>query len=131
MRTTIIAAALILSFCFAFADETCRTSLYPSPAKAELSALQLSDTQKEKVRTLQQTYRDETKPIQTAMRAALRQYSHARSSGDLAAAEAYRPTIDSYHAELKQRRAAFDEKVIDVLTPEQRVRWQALRANSH
>lgn len=106
MRTMIIVAALILSASFGYAAESCRT--------VSKEARTLTADQKQKVRELRRSFHAETAALTAAHRETLKQYQTAQRSGDTATAESLKPMLESYRAEMKQRRAVLDERIAAV-----------------
>jgi protein CpxP len=90
--------------------------------------LNLTDAQKQQIKDVQQSFRDENKAFFDAARDTRRQIREAKEAGDTARLESLKATAKSQHAQMKQLRDAKMQRIEAVLTTEQRAQWQTLKA---
>jgi len=90
--------------------------------------LNLSEAQKQQVADLQKQFRAGNEPFLSSLRQTKTDYHAAREAGDTARAEALRATLDSQKAELKQRNKTQHERIVALLSPEQRAQLEAMKA---
>lgn len=90
--------------------------------------LNLTDAQKQQIRDLQQSFRDANEPLFTQARDTHRQLREARQAGDNERVTALQAQAKSQRAQLQQLRAQQKERILALLTPEQRAQWEALKA---
>ena len=90
--------------------------------------LNLTDAQKQQIKDVQQSFRDENKAFFDTVRDTRRQIREAKEAGDTARLESLKATAQSQHAQMKQLRDAKMQRIEAVLTTEQRAQWQALKA---
>jgi len=90
--------------------------------------LNLNDAQKQQIRDLQKSFRESNKAFFEQARDTRRQMREARQSGDQSALEALKATAKSQREQMKQLRGEQRERVVALLTPEQRTQFDAMRA---
>ena len=90
--------------------------------------LNLTDAQKQQIKDVQQSFRDENKAFFDAARDTRRQIREAKEAGDTARLESLKATAQSQRAQMKQLRDARMQRIEAVLTTEQRAQWQSLKA---
>ena len=90
--------------------------------------LNLTDAQKEQIREINRTFREQNKPFFESSRSTRQQLREAKKAGDQARVEALKGTLESQRAQFKQLRATQRQRVLAVLTPEQRTQLDALKA---
>ncbi|HJQ37479.1 MAG TPA: Spy/CpxP family protein refolding chaperone [Thermoanaerobaculia bacterium] len=93
--------------------------------------LNLTDAQKEQIKTLNQSFRESNKAFFEQTRDTRRQMREAREAGDQARLDALKATAQSQHAQMKQLREAQQQRVLSVLTAEQRAQFEAMKAERH
>jgi periplasmic protein CpxP/Spy len=90
--------------------------------------LNLTDAQKQQVKTLNQQFREENKAFFQSVRQTRQEARAAKEANDTAKLDALKPTIDSQRAQMKQLRDAQESKVLSILTPDQQSQYRALKA---
>ena len=90
--------------------------------------LNLTDAQKQQIADLNKSFRDANKAFFDASKQTREQFKAAKDANDTAKLDALRPTMDAQHAQMKQLRAAQDAKIRAILTPEQRIQLDTLKA---
>jgi Spy/CpxP family protein refolding chaperone len=90
--------------------------------------LNLTDAQKEQIRTMNQTFRDSNKEFFEQARDTHRQMREARQAGDQARLESLKATAQSQRAQMKQLHTEQRQRVLALLTPEQRAQFEAMKA---
>jgi periplasmic protein CpxP/Spy len=90
--------------------------------------LNLTDGQKQQIRTIQQNFRDQNKAFFESTRTTFQQFREAKKANDTARVEALKPTIEANREQMKTLRDAQRQQVLNVLTAEQRTQWEALKA---
>jgi protein CpxP len=90
--------------------------------------LNLTDTQKQQMKELDQSFRDANKAFFESAHQTRTAFKAAKEANDTAKLGSLRPTMDAQHAQMKQLRAAQDVKVRAILTAEQRVQLDAMKA---
>jgi Spy/CpxP family protein refolding chaperone len=90
--------------------------------------LNLTDTQKQQVRETQQSFREQNKAFFEQMKDTHRQMREAKQSGDAARIDALKATVQSQRERMKQLRQEQTERIVALLTPEQRAQFDALKA---
>jgi Spy/CpxP family protein refolding chaperone len=90
--------------------------------------LNLTDTQKQQIKGLNQQFRQDNKAFFQSFRQTKKDAKAAKQANDTAKLDALKPTIDSQKAQMKQLRAAQEAKVLSVLTPDQQTQYKALKA---
>lgn len=90
--------------------------------------LNLSEAQKQQIKDAQTSFRDENKAFFETARDTRRQMREAKEAGDTARLEQLKATAQSQHARMKELRTAQHQRIMNLLTPEQRTQWEALKA---
>lgn len=90
--------------------------------------LNLSDAQKQQIKDAQTAFRNENKAFFDQARDTRRQIRAAKEAGDAARVEQLKATAKSQHARMKELRSAQHERILALLTPDQRAQWDALKA---
>ena len=90
--------------------------------------LNLTDAQKDQMKALHRSFREENKAFFDSVRATRQELKAAKQAGDQAKIDSLKPTIESQRAQMKQLHAAQKEKFLSILTPEQRTQLEALKA---
>ena len=90
--------------------------------------LNLSEAQKQQIKDTQTAFRNENKAFFDTVRDTRRQIKEAREAGDSARAEQLQATAQSQHARMKELRQTQHQRILALLTPEQRTQWEALKA---
>ena len=90
--------------------------------------LGLSDAQKQQVRDIKQASRESNKPLFESHRQTMQDFRAAKQAGDTAKADALKSTLESQRAQLKQIHEADMQKVLSILTPDQRAKFDAMKA---
>jgi protein CpxP len=90
--------------------------------------LNLSDAQKQQIKDAQASFRNENKAFFDTVKDTRRQIREAKEAGDTARAEQLKATAQSQHARMKELRTAQHQRILALLTPEQRTQWEALKA---
>lgn len=91
--------------------------------------LNLSDAQKQQIKDAQASFRNENKAFFDQVRDTRRQIREAKEAGDAARAEQLKATAKSQHERMKALRTEHRQRILALLTPEQRTQWEALKAD--
>jgi Spy/CpxP family protein refolding chaperone len=96
---------------------------------ARLAAkLNLTDTQKQQWQAIQNDFRRDNASFFQQAKQTREEFHAAKEAGDTAKADALKPTLDSQRAQMKQLRDAQEQKLVALLTPEQKAQYDALKA---
>jgi len=90
--------------------------------------LNLTDAQKEQIRAIKQETREQNAAFFQSLRQTRQDLRAAREANDTAKLDALKGTLESQHAQMKQIRDAEQQRVLRVLTPEQRTQCEQLKA---
>lgn len=90
--------------------------------------LGLTDAQKQQIRDIRKGFYEANKPLFQQARATRQELRAAKQAGDQAKVDALKPALQSQRAQFKELRAAQEQKIAQVLTPEQRAQWDTLKA---
>lgn len=90
--------------------------------------LNLSEAQKQQIKDAQTAFRNENKAFYETVRDTRRQIKAAKEAGDTALVEQLKTTAQSQFARMKELRQAEQQRILTLLTPEQRTQWEALKA---
>jgi Spy/CpxP family protein refolding chaperone len=90
--------------------------------------LNLTDTQKQQIRDLSESFRTQNQPLFAAAKQTRTDLKAAREAGDTARAQQLAAALETQHAQLKQAREAQTERVRALLTTEQRAQWDTMKA---
>jgi protein CpxP len=88
--------------------------------------LNLTDAQKEQIRTIRTNNREQNKAFFEQSRATFEQFREAKKANDTAKLEQLKPALEKQRAQMKQFRAAERQQILALLTPEQRTKFDAL-----
>ena len=90
--------------------------------------LNLTDAQKQQVKALRESFRAENEPQRTQMRQLTTDLRAAKEANDTARAESLKAQIEAQRATFKQRADAQHQRLLAILTAEQRAQLEAMRA---
>jgi periplasmic protein CpxP/Spy len=90
--------------------------------------LNLTEAQKQQLSAIQKNFRDQNKAFFDQARATRKQFHDAKEANDTAALEALKPTMEAQRAQMNQLRDAQRQQVLNILTPEQRTQFEAMKA---
>jgi periplasmic protein CpxP/Spy len=90
--------------------------------------LNLNDAQQQQIRDLQKSFRENNKQVFENARALHQEFRAAKEAGDTAKLESLKPQMEAQRAQMKQLHDAQQQRLLSVLTPEQRTQWEALKA---
>ncbi len=90
--------------------------------------LGLTDAQKEQIKAINKQTREENKAFFEQSRQTMREFFAAKKANDTAKADSLKPAVEANRAQMKAIRAAQEQKIAAVLTPEQNAQWQQLEA---
>lgn len=90
--------------------------------------LNLTDGQKEQIRAIKKETREQNAAFFQSLRQTRQDLRAAREANDTAKLDALKGTLESQHAQMKQIRDAEQQRVLSVLTPEQRTQFEQLKA---
>lgn len=90
--------------------------------------LNLSEGQKIQMKQFHEEFRAANEPLRNAMRTTTTEIRAARKAGDAARVEALRPTLEQQRTEMRERRAGQHERMLAILTPDQRAQLEAVKA---
>jgi protein CpxP len=96
--------------------------------------LDLTDAQKEQVKAIRQETREQNAAFFDSFRSTMQQFREAKKANDTARADALKATVQSQRAQMKQIRDAEKQRILSILTADQRAQfeqWQANRAERH
>ena len=131
---TAVAAAFALSATLAFAGPGHEgRGGHGKGGRGEFSAklaekLNLTDSQKAQIKTLQEQFRADNAPFRDQSKALFDSFKAAKEANDTAKIEALKPQMEAWHAQMKQRREAQMNRVLSVLTADQRAQFDAMKA---
>jgi protein CpxP len=91
--------------------------------------LNLSDAQKQQIRDMRHSFRDQNKAFFDSVRATREQLRAARQSGDTAKAQQLAAQAEGQRAQMQELRKAEHEKMLTILTPEQRTQLEQMKAD--
>ncbi|HYK02406.1 MAG TPA: Spy/CpxP family protein refolding chaperone [Thermoanaerobaculia bacterium] len=88
--------------------------------------LNLTDAQKEQIKTIRTNNREQNKAFFEQSRATFEQFREAKKANDTAKLEQLKPALERQRAQMKQFRDAERQQILALLTPEQRTKFDAL-----
>lgn len=91
--------------------------------------LNLTDAQKQQMKALHETFRTENAALFDAVKATKTQLREARKANDVARAQTLAATLEGQTAQLRTKRVAQHEKMLSILTPEQRAQLETWKAD--
>lgn len=90
--------------------------------------LNLTDAQKQQMRDLQKSFRENNKQVFEDAHALRKEFRAAKEAGDTAKLESLKPRMEAQRAQMKQLHDAQQTRILALLTPDQRTQWEALKA---
>jgi len=90
--------------------------------------LNLTDAQKEQIKAIQKETHQENAAFFQTMRQTREDFRAAKEANDTAKLDALKATFDSQRAQMKQIRDAENQRILGVLTPDQRTQFEQLKA---
>jgi len=90
--------------------------------------LNLTDAQKSQVRDLNKSFREQNKPFFDEVRATRQEIRAAKEANDTARLDSLKATAQSQRAQMKQLHDAQKQRILSVLTAEQRQQYETLKA---
>lgn len=90
--------------------------------------LNLSEGQKLQIQEAQKSFREQNKAFFDSARETRRQLREAKEAGDTARLEQLKATAKSQRAQMKTLGEAQTQRIVALLTPEQRTQWDAMKA---
>jgi protein CpxP len=90
--------------------------------------LNLTDAQKSQVRDLNKSFREQNKPFFEQVRATRQEIRAAKQANDTARLDSLKGTAEAQRTQMKQLHDAQKQRILSVLTPEQRQQYEALKA---
>jgi protein CpxP len=90
--------------------------------------LNLTDAQKQQIRDLHKSFREQNKATFENAREARKAFREAKKANDTARMEQVKPAMEAQRAEFKQLRDARRQQLLSILTPEQRTQFEAMKA---
>jgi protein CpxP len=126
----VVAVVLALGATFAFAHGNGEHGRFGRHDMASRLAekLNLTDAQKQQVADIKKGTRDENAAFFETARRTREEMRTAREANDTAKLDSLKATADSQRAQMKQIREAEMAKIVAILTPEQRTKFDALKA---
>jgi Spy/CpxP family protein refolding chaperone len=88
--------------------------------------LGLSEAQKTQMQQMMETFRGENQSLMDAMKQTRTELRDARQANDTARAASLAATAEQKRADMQQRREAQHERMLQILTPEQRTQMQQM-----
>lgn len=133
-RIAAVAAVLTLTGTLAFAGPgEGRRGGHGRHGKAELGAkfaekLNLTDAQKAQIQQIRAASREQNKLFFDTAQANRNQARSARKAGDTATLNALKATLEADRQRFKEIRQAERQQILNILTPEQRTQFEAMKA---
>lgn len=90
--------------------------------------LNLTDAQKQQMKDIRQQFREQNKAFFESSRTTFEQFREAKKAGDQAKLDALKPAMEAQRAQMKQLRDQQKQRVLSILTPEQRTQYEAMKA---
>jgi len=90
--------------------------------------LNLTDAQKQQINDLNKNFKDQNAAFLESFRQTMTDVREAKKANDTARLDALRPTVESQKAQMKQLRDAQHQRVLSVLSAEQRTQLEAFKA---
>lgn len=90
--------------------------------------LNLSEAQKTQMRDVQKSFREQNKPLFEASKQTRLELKAAKDANDTARMEQLKATLKTQREQFKQARQAQHERVLALLTPDQRAQLDAMKA---
>ena len=90
--------------------------------------LGLTDAQKQQVKTLQTNFREQNKAFFDSGRQTREDMRAAKQANDTTKLEALKATMKAQHEQMKQIQATQTAQIVALLTPEQKAKYDAIKA---
>ncbi len=90
--------------------------------------LNFTDAQKEQWKAISRSFREENKAFFESARQTRSDFRAAKQAGDEAKIAELKSVMQSQHAQMKQLHEAKEQKLVAMLTPEQRAQYDAFKA---
>jgi protein CpxP len=90
--------------------------------------LNLTDAQKEQIKTIRQNNREQNKAFFEQSRATFEQFREAKKANDTARLEQLKPALEQQRAQMKQFRDAERQQILALLTPDQKAKFDTMQA---
>lgn len=90
--------------------------------------LNLTDAQREQIRTLRSSFREQNREFFESSRAVRKEFRQATRANDTRKVEQLKPAMAAQRTQFRELRAAHRQQILAVLTPEQRAQFEALKA---
>ena len=90
--------------------------------------LNLTDAQKAQIKAIHEETREQNAAFFQTSRQTMQDFRAAKKAGDTAKADSLKGAVKAAHEQMKQIRTEERQKVLSVLTPEQRTKLEALKA---
>jgi Spy/CpxP family protein refolding chaperone len=90
--------------------------------------LNLTDVQKQQWQAIQTDFRRDNKAFFEQAHQTMQDFRAAKEAGDTAKADALKPTVDAQRAQMKQLRDAQEQKLVTLLTADQKAQFDTLKA---
>ena len=90
--------------------------------------LELSEAQKVQMKQLHEGFSTQHAPFRESMQATMTQLREARQSGDTARAQQLAAELEGQRAQMQTQRQAMHEQMLTILTPDQKAKLEAMKA---
>ncbi|HVT43601.1 MAG TPA: Spy/CpxP family protein refolding chaperone [Thermoanaerobaculia bacterium] len=90
--------------------------------------LNLSEAQKQQMKELHEGFKAESEPFRSSFKQTKADYRAALEAGDTAQAESLKSTLETQRAEMDERRKAQHERMLQILTPDQRAQLETMKS---
>jgi protein CpxP len=90
--------------------------------------LNLSDAQKQQIKDIKTASHQQNEAFFKSFHQTMQDFEAAKKAGDNAKVDALKTTFDSQRAQMKAIKDAERDKVLNILTPDQRARYDAMKA---
>jgi protein CpxP len=92
------------------------------------SKLNLTDAQKEQFKAIRKSSHEQNAAFFQQAHATMKELRAAKEAGDTAKADSLKPAVDAQRAQMKQIRAAEEQQLVNILTPEQKTQFETMKA---
>jgi periplasmic protein CpxP/Spy len=93
--------------------------------------LDLSEGQKIQMQQLHEGFRTQNAPFRESMQATMSELREARQSGDTARAQQLAAQLEGQRTQMQTQRQAMHEQMLTILTPDQKTKLEAMKAEKH
>jgi protein CpxP len=90
--------------------------------------LNLSDAQKQQIKDIKAASKQQNEAFFKSFHQTMQDFRDAQKAGDTAKADSLKATFDSQRAQMKAIKDAERVKVMNILTPDQRAKFEAMKA---